>query len=108
MLRQAWTLMHKISRSFRPGIDSPLLEKHAVLTQVAGANQDVLKIAPSLVVTRQDVDWFAQALMQFWPPHRSSQDRFGRSRYHSPRTRSCDVGEFLFLVFLILSARPNL
>jgi len=28
---------------------------------VAGSNQDVLKIAPSFVVTRKDVDWFVQA-----------------------------------------------
>jgi ornithine--oxo-acid transaminase len=33
-----------------------------VLTQVAGSNQDVLKIAPSLVVTQEDIDWFVRAL----------------------------------------------
>jgi ornithine--oxo-acid transaminase len=58
MLRQAWTLMHKINPGlFAQTFTIPLLEKHAVLTQVAGANQDVLKIAPSLVVTREDIDW---------------------------------------------------
>ena len=63
MLRQAWTVMHKINRGlFAQALTIPLLEKHAVLTQVAGSNQDVLKVAPSLVVTRKDIDWFVGAL----------------------------------------------
>jgi ornithine--oxo-acid transaminase len=63
MLRQAWTLMHKINPGlFAQAFTIPLLEKHAVLTQVAGSNQDVLKVAPSLVVTREDIDWFVRAL----------------------------------------------
>ncbi len=63
MLRNAWTLMHKINPGlFAQAFTIPLLEKHAVLTQVAGANQDVLKVAPSLVVTREDIDWFVAAL----------------------------------------------
>jgi acetylornithine/succinyldiaminopimelate/putrescine aminotransferase len=62
MLRQAWTLMHKINPGlFAQAFTIPLLEKHAVLTQVAGSNQDVLKIAPSFVVTREDIDWFVRA-----------------------------------------------
>jgi ornithine--oxo-acid transaminase len=62
-LRQAWTLMHMINRGlFAQALTIPLLEKHAVLAQVAGSNQDVLKIAPSLVITREDVDWFIRAL----------------------------------------------
>jgi ornithine--oxo-acid transaminase len=63
MLRQAWMLMHKINPGlFAQAFTIPLLEKHAVLTQVAGSNQDVLKVAPSLVVTREDIDWFVRAL----------------------------------------------
>jgi ornithine--oxo-acid transaminase len=63
MLRQAWMFMHKINRGlFAQALTIPLLEKHAVLTQVAGSNQDVLKIAPSLVITREDIDWFVRAL----------------------------------------------
>jgi ornithine--oxo-acid transaminase len=63
MLRQAWTLMHKINPGlFAQAFTIPLLEKHAVLTQVAGSNQDVLKVAPAFVVTREDVDWFVRAL----------------------------------------------
>jgi ornithine--oxo-acid transaminase len=63
MLRQAWHLMHKINRGlFAQAFTIPLLEKHAVLSQVAGSNQDVLKVAPAFVVTREDIDWFARAL----------------------------------------------
>ncbi len=63
MLRQAWTLMHRINRGlFAQALTIPLLDKHAVLTQVAGSNQDVLKIAPSFVVTREDIDWLVRAL----------------------------------------------
>ena len=63
MLRQAWSVMHKINPGlFAQAFTIPLLEKHAVLTQVAGANQDVLKVAPSFVVTREDMDWFVRAL----------------------------------------------
>src|SRR5512143_848587 len=63
MLKNAWTIMHKINRGlFAQAFTIPLLEKHAVLTQVAGSNQDVLKVAPSFVVTKDDVDWFVRAL----------------------------------------------
>jgi ornithine--oxo-acid transaminase len=63
MLRQAWNLMHKINRGlFAQALTIPLLEKHAVLTQVAGSNQDVLKVAPAFVVSREDLDWFVRAL----------------------------------------------
>jgi len=63
LLRQAWTLMHKINRGlFAQAFTIPLLEKHAVLTQVAGSNQDVLKIAPSFVVEPEDLDWLVRAL----------------------------------------------
>jgi ornithine--oxo-acid transaminase len=62
MLRNAWTWMHRINPGlFAQAFTIPLLEKHAVLTQVAGSNQDVLKIAPSLVVTREDIDWLVRA-----------------------------------------------
>jgi ornithine--oxo-acid transaminase len=63
MLRQAWNLMHKINRGlFAQAFTIPLLEKHAVLSQVARSNQDVLKIAPSFVVEQDDLDWLVRAL----------------------------------------------
>jgi ornithine--oxo-acid transaminase len=62
-LRQAWTLMHRINRGlFAQALTVPLLEKQGVLTQVAGANQDVLKIAPAFVVEEADLEWLVRAL----------------------------------------------
>ena len=63
LLRNAWSMMHRMNPGlFAQAFTIPLLEKHAVLTQVAGHNQDVLKVAPAFVVTRQDVDHLVKAL----------------------------------------------
>ena len=63
LLRNAWSMMHRINPGlFAQAFTIPLLEKHAVLTQVAGHNEDVLKVAPALVATREDVDTFVRAL----------------------------------------------
>ena len=62
-LRNAWSMMHRINPGlFAQAFTIPLLEKHAVLTQVAGHNEDVLKVAPAFVVTREDIDYFVRAL----------------------------------------------
>ena len=47
---------------FAQAFTIPLLEKHAVLSQVAGSNQDVLKIAPAFVLTKEDADVLVRAL----------------------------------------------
>ncbi|MDQ6733692.1 MAG: aminotransferase class III-fold pyridoxal phosphate-dependent enzyme [Nitrospirota bacterium] len=62
-LRQAWTMMHKINPGlFAQALTIPLMEAHAILTQVAGHNEDVLKVAPAFVITKEDVDEVARAL----------------------------------------------
>jgi ornithine--oxo-acid transaminase len=62
-LRQAWTMMHKINPGlFAQALTIPLMEEHAILTQVAGHNEDVLKVAPALVVTTEDIDYFVRSL----------------------------------------------
>jgi 4-aminobutyrate aminotransferase-like enzyme len=62
-LRQAWSMMHKINPGlFAQAFTMPLLEEHRILTQVAGHNENVLKVAPALVVTKDDIDYFTQAL----------------------------------------------
>jgi len=44
-------MMHKINPGlFAQALTIPLMEEHAILTQVAGHNEDVLKVAPALVV----------------------------------------------------------
>jgi len=63
LLRQAWSLMHKLNPGlFAQAFTIPLMEKHRILTQVAGSNEDVLKIAPALVVTREDIDYLVESL----------------------------------------------
>jgi ornithine--oxo-acid transaminase len=62
-LRQAWTMMHKMHPGlFAQAFTIPLMEEHRILTQVAGHNEDVLKVAPALVVTREDIDYFTKSL----------------------------------------------
>jgi ornithine--oxo-acid transaminase len=63
LLRQAWTMMHKINPGlFAQAFTIPLMEKHGIMTQVAGHNEDVLKIAPALVVTDEDCDFLVRSL----------------------------------------------
>jgi ornithine--oxo-acid transaminase len=62
-LRQAWTMMHKINPGlFAQALTIPLMEDYAILSQVAGHNEDVLKVAPALVVTKDDIDYFVTSL----------------------------------------------
>lgn len=62
-LRQAWSMMHKMHPGlFAQAFTIPLMEEHRILTQVAGHNEDVLKVAPALVVTKEDIDYFTKSL----------------------------------------------
>jgi ornithine--oxo-acid transaminase len=61
-LRTAWTLMHKMDKSLFPQAALiPLLDKHHILTQVAGHHIDVIKLIPPLVLSEADVQWFLTA-----------------------------------------------
>ncbi len=63
MLRNAWKMMHKINSGlFTQCITLPLMEKHRILTQVTGHNEDVVKVAPAFVVAREDIDMLVRAL----------------------------------------------
>jgi ornithine--oxo-acid transaminase len=62
-LRNAWKMMHTINPGlFAQAFTLPLLDTHAILTQVAGHNEDVLKVAPAFVVTREEIERLARAL----------------------------------------------
>ena len=51
-LKAAWTLMHKMDESLFPqAAIIPLLDKHHIITQVAGHHIDVLKLLPPLVIS---------------------------------------------------------
>jgi ornithine--oxo-acid transaminase len=61
-LKTAWTLMHKLDKSLFPQAALiPLLDKHHILTQVAGHHIDVIKLIPPLVINETDVKWFLTA-----------------------------------------------
>jgi acetylornithine/succinyldiaminopimelate/putrescine aminotransferase len=61
-LRRAWRLMHRLNPGlFGQAFTLPLMDRHHMLTQVAGHNEDVLKIAPALVVGRDELSSFVAA-----------------------------------------------
>ncbi|MGC8624259.1 MAG: aspartate aminotransferase family protein [Phycisphaerae bacterium] len=62
-LRLAWDMLHKLNYGvFGQMIVIPLLKKHHILTQVAGYHTEFLKFLPPLIATRQDIDWFLDAM----------------------------------------------
>jgi len=61
-LKAAWTLMHKMDKSLFPqAAIIPLMNKHHIITQVAGHHIDVIKLIPPLVISEADVNWFLTA-----------------------------------------------
>ncbi len=61
-LKTAWTLMHKMDKSLFPqAAIIPLMDKHHIITQVAGHHIDVIKLIPPLVISEDDVKWFLTA-----------------------------------------------
>lgn len=61
-LKAAWTLMHTMDKSLFPqAAIIPLLDKHHIITQVAGHHIDVIKLLPPLIISEDDVQWFLRA-----------------------------------------------
>ena len=61
-LKTAWTITHKLDQSLFPqAAIIPLLDKHHIITQVAGHNIDVIKLLPPFVISDDDVRWFLPA-----------------------------------------------
>jgi ornithine--oxo-acid transaminase len=61
-LKTAWALMHTLDKSLFPqAAIIPLMDKHHIITQVAGHNIDVIKLLPPLVISEEDVQWFLRA-----------------------------------------------
>lgn len=64
-LKVAWKAIHAANGGlFGQMIVVPLMEKHRILTQVAGHNMDVIKLLPSLVIGQAEVEKFCQAFEQ--------------------------------------------
>jgi ornithine--oxo-acid transaminase len=62
-LKLAWTTCHTLDKSLFPqAAVIPLLDKHHIITQVAGHAVDVVKLLPPLVITESDAQWFLTAL----------------------------------------------
>ena len=59
----AWDMLHKLNFAvFGQMVIIPLLQKHRILTQVAGYHTEVIKFLPPMTVTREDIDWFIAAM----------------------------------------------
>jgi ornithine--oxo-acid transaminase len=58
-LRAGWSMIHKLNQDlFCQAILVPLMMDHKILAQVAAHGMDVIKLIPSLVVTKADCDRF--------------------------------------------------
>jgi ornithine--oxo-acid transaminase len=58
-LKMAWDMLHKLNFGvFGQMIIIPLMERHHILTQVAGYHTEVIKFLPPMIVTQADMDWF--------------------------------------------------
>jgi ornithine--oxo-acid transaminase len=61
-LKIAWTTCHTLDKSLFPqAAVIPLLDKHHIITQVAGHNVDVVKLLPPLILTQADADYFLKS-----------------------------------------------
>lgn len=58
-----WEMVHSMDRGlFAELIVMPLLSKHQILTQVAGHQQDIIKILPPYVIDESHIEKFCNAL----------------------------------------------
>jgi ornithine--oxo-acid transaminase len=61
-LKMAWTTCHTLDKSLFPqAAIIPLMDKHRIITQVAGHDIDVIKLLPPLVINEADAQWFLSA-----------------------------------------------
>ena len=61
-LRTAWKMVNALSPDlFCQAVTMPLLERHGILTQVAGHGMATIKLIPPLVIDEGDVDTFLGA-----------------------------------------------
>jgi ornithine--oxo-acid transaminase len=62
-LKMAWDMLHKLNFGvFGQMIIIPLLQKHRILTQVAGFHTEVIKFLPPITIGKEDLDWFLGAM----------------------------------------------
>lgn len=62
-LKLAWKAIHALNKGlFAQLLVTPLLQKHRILTHVAGHNMDVIKILPPLIIGDAEIERFVTAL----------------------------------------------
>lgn len=62
-LKMAWDMLHKLNFGvFGQMIVIPLLQKHRILTQVAGYHTEVIKFLPPINIEQSDLEWFLSAM----------------------------------------------
>jgi len=62
LLKANWAATHAMDKNlFAQAVVVPLMEDHRILCQVAGHNQDVVKLIPPLVISEADVRDFLRA-----------------------------------------------
>ncbi len=62
-LKMAWTMCHTLDKSLFPqAAIIPLMDKHRIITQVAGHGIDVIKLLPPLIAGEAEIDMFVNAL----------------------------------------------
>jgi ornithine--oxo-acid transaminase len=60
---RSWRLLERMQGGlFSQLVVLPLFSDHAILSQVAGRDMNVIKILPPLTLSEEDVDWFCEAL----------------------------------------------
>ena len=77
-LKIAWDMLHKLNFGvFGQMIIIPLLEKHRILTQVAGYHTEVIKFLPPMRSAKEDIDWFLAAMEEVLADRRAFPARRG-------------------------------
>jgi ornithine--oxo-acid transaminase len=62
-LKMAWDMLHKLNFGvFGQMIVIPLMQKHRILTQVAGYHTEVIKFLPPIIITKDEIDYFLNAM----------------------------------------------
>ncbi len=95
-LRTAWATVNGLNEDlFCQAVTIPLLQDHAILTQVAGNRMTTIKLIPPLTINESDVDWFVtsfdkvmQDLHKFPGPAWESLTRIARNALSRPDEKS--------------------
>ena len=64
-LKMAWDMLHGLNFGvFGQMVVIPLMQKHRILTQVAGYHTEVIKFLPPMTIRKEDCEWFLAAMQE--------------------------------------------